>query len=233
MSDNKEISTTGTTEIVNETAAHRKAPQDFLTAYGKKIIIAAVAVIVVCLGYFGYKNFVVAPKEEKANDAIWKAQQFYAMDSISLALNGDGANAGFEKIAKNYAGTKAGELAKFYAGSCALKLGQFDKAVSFLKDFNTEAKEIKVASLTNLADAYSELGKNADAVATYVKASEVFPEYDEVSSENLFRAGLLSEVSGKKEDAIKYYQKIKEKYSKTNRGFEVEKRLATLGIVEN
>ena len=57
------------------------------------------------------------------------------MDSVKLALNGDNINSGFAKIISKYSGTKAANLAKFYAGSCYLKLGDFNNAVKYLKRF--------------------------------------------------------------------------------------------------
>jgi len=199
----------------------------------KKLVLGAiVALVVIVGGYFAYDHFVATPKEEKANEAIWKAQQYLEMDSIKLALNGDGPNAGFEKVAKNFSGTKAGNLAKYYTGLCYLKLGDFNKAVTNLKDFSTDSKPTQALAYRLLGDAYSELNKNEDAISNYEKAGNYFPEDESLSSESLFRAGLKSEIIGKNEAAIKYYKEIKQKFPKTEKGFAVDKYLARLGVTE-
>ena len=49
---------------------------------------------------------VVAPKEQQASEAIYKAEGNFAKDSLRLALNGDGSSKGFLYIINNYSGTK-------------------------------------------------------------------------------------------------------------------------------
>ncbi len=204
----------------------------FWEKFSKPIIYVGGALIVILGAYYGYKKLYAEPREEKAADAIWHAQQYFAQDSLALALNGDGQFAGFEKVAKNYSGTKAGNLAKFYAGVCALRLNDFKKAETYLKDFKTDSKEIQAIAYSRLADVYAELGKKSEAVDMYVKAGHYFPEQEGLCAENLFRAAMLSETLGKNDDAIKYYKEIKEKYPKTDRGYQVDKYLARLGSVD-
>ena len=98
-----------------------------------------VAVLITVLGYFGYKQFILDPKEKQATEAMFRAEDYFRTDSVRLALNGDAVNAGFVKIISRYKGTKAADLAEFYAGACYLKLGDFNNAVKYLKDFKTSA----------------------------------------------------------------------------------------------
>ncbi len=104
----------------------------FWEQYSKPITYVGLGIIALALAYIGYKKFYKEPKQAEANEAIWHAEDYYAKDSIKLALNGDGQYAGFEKVAKNFGGTETGNRAKFYAGVCALKLGDFKKAKGFL-----------------------------------------------------------------------------------------------------
>ena len=57
-------------------------------------------------------------------------------DSLNMALNGDGKNAGFIKIGKKYGGTAAGNIAHYYEGICYLKMGDYKNAIKALKDFD-------------------------------------------------------------------------------------------------
>src|SRR5947208_2748160 len=132
----------------------------FWSQYQKPVLTILVVAAVIIAGWFSYKNFIVAPKEEEAQNAMWKAEQYFRQDSLNLALNGDKFNRGFVYIVNNYGSTKAGNLASYYAGVCYLRTGNFNKAVDNLKDFSTSAKQIQMMAYGALGDAYSELNKN-------------------------------------------------------------------------
>jgi len=123
MVDKKNVTDLDHNEKVIEKA------KDFWSKYQNPVMIAAVAIIVLVGGYYGYKKYFQQPKEEKALDAIFKAEEYYRMDSLQKALNGDGLNLGFVKVVDKFGGTKAGNLAQFYAGDCFLRTGDFNKAV--------------------------------------------------------------------------------------------------------
>jgi predicted negative regulator of RcsB-dependent stress response len=205
--------------------------KDFWGRYGKIVMIASTAVILLCGGYLAYKYLVKGPNEEKAVEAMFKAEEYYRLDSLKPALNGDGLNAGFLKIINNYGGTKAGNLARFYAGDIYLKTGDFNNAVKYLKDFSTDAKQVQARAYKLLGDAYAEQGKNSDALASYKKAADHFEKDDANSSEYLFMAAYFADrVMKDRKGAIELYKELKEKYSRTEKGFEAEKYLAQLGV---
>lgn len=205
--------------------------KDFWGRFGKPLSIAIGAIVLVVAGILLYKNFIAGPKEKKANDAMFRAQEYYGQDSLERALNGDGQFMGFEKIISQYGGTDAGNLAKFYAGSIYLKRGNFDKAVNYLKDFSTDAPQIKARAYKLLGDAYAEQGKGKDAIDQYKKAASTFEEDDVAASEALFMAGYLADkVLNDKSQAIDLYKQVKTRYSQTQWGFEADKYLAQNGV---
>ena len=200
----------------------------------RKVIIGiATAVIVVFGGWYIYKNFIQKPKEERASEAMFKAEEYFQKDSLDVALNGDGQNKGFLYVVNNYGGTKAGNLAHFYAGVVYLKKGDFNNAIKYLKDFSTDSKQIQMVAYGRLADAYSESGKKEDAVEYYKKAGKYFPEDEFNSSEFLFRAGYLLESLNKNNEAVEVYKEIKEKYPRTEKGFTIDKYIYRLSIEKN
>lgn len=200
--------------------------------YGKQTLIAVLVLIILAGIYFGYKYMVQEPKEKQATEAMFRAEDYYRMDSARLALYGDNVNAGFLKIISKYQGTRAAGLAAFYAGSCYLKLGDYNNAIKYLKDFNTRALQVQAKAYGLLGDAYSESNKKEEAVAAYKKAGTTFEKDDIISPEYLFRAGYLYESMGKDKEAIEMYQLVKDKYPASQRGFDIDRYLARLGAVK-
>lgn len=201
--------------------------------YQKPFLIAIIAIVVILGGWYFYETQVAQPKEDQATNAIYKAEENFALDSINAALNGNGTDKGFLYIMNNYGGTKPGKLAKYYAGICYLKLSDFNKAVEYLSDYHTDAAQIQMMAYGSLGDAYSELGKNDDAVANYKKAATTFPSDELNASEYLFRAGLKLETLGKTKEALDTYKELKDKFPKTNRAYEVDKYIYRLSIEPN
>ena len=128
-------------------------------------------IVAICLGYFFYSQYVVAPKEVKADKLIWKAESNFEKDSMSLALNGRGlSEKGLNSIIEDYGSTQTGNLAKYYAGVAELKSGNYDKAIDHLKSFSTEDEVLSIMSKGLIGDAYSQKGDNSSAKSYYKKA---------------------------------------------------------------
>jgi tetratricopeptide (TPR) repeat protein len=204
--------------------------QDFWTRYQKQITVVLAVIVLAVGGWYGYKYFIQKPKTEKALDAMFKAEDYYRKDSLQKALNGDGINWGFVRVIKEYGGTDAGHLARFYAGDCYLRTGDFNNAVNQLKEFSTSQKQVQARAYKLLGDAYSELGKTDDAISYYKKASTYFPEDYYNSAEALFFAAALAEKSGKTNEAIELYKEVRDKFPNTVPANESDKYLAKLGI---
>jgi predicted negative regulator of RcsB-dependent stress response len=200
--------------------------------YGKQASYVLLTIIVLIGGYLAYRNFVAEPKEKAATEAMFHAEEYYRLDSTRLALNGDNINAGFLKVISKYSGTKAANLASFYAGSCYLKLGDFNNAVKYLKDFTTPVKQLQERAFGLLGDAYSEQNQKEEAAEQYKKAGTYFEKDELFSPEYLFRSGYLYESMGKTQDAIAMYKLIKDKYPTSQRGADIDKYLARLGVLQ-
>jgi tetratricopeptide (TPR) repeat protein len=225
MSDKRTVDT-GDQEVVDKAIG-------FWEKNSKTIITVSVAVIVIVGGYLGYKNLIQLPKEQKANEELFAAESNFRKDSFNLALNGSGSTPGFLKVISKYSGTKAANLAHYYAGASYLQMGEYQKAVDQLSDFSANgAKQVEAKAEGLLGDAYAELKKNDDAITHYKNAGTIFEEDQAISSEYLFRGAMLSEMTGKTDQAIELYQILKDKYPRTDKGFIVDKYLARLGVVK-
>lgn len=216
--------TTEQTEVVDRA-------KDFWGRYNKPITIAALAIILVGGGYLGYKKLVKEPNEQKASEAIYKAEDYFRADSLNQALNGDGVNPGFLKIIDKYSGTKAGNLAHFYAGAIYLQQGDAAKAATHLKKFDSDAKQVQARAYKLLGDAYADQGKNGEALDNYKKAAHHFEADKQTSAEYLFMAAYFADrVMKNQKEAIDLFKELKDKYPQTDRGFEADKYLAQLGV---
>lgn len=204
----------------------------FWEKYSKRVLTIAGVIIVVVGGYFSYTQFIMLPKEQKASEELFTAESNFRRDSFNLALNGAGATPGFLKVISKFGGTDAANLAHLYAGECHLQLGEFQKAIDQIGKFDANgARQIEAKAEGLLGDAYAELKKTDDAISHYKKAGTLFEEDQAISSEYLFRGGLLSEMNGKNDDAIELYRIIKNKYPRTEKGFIIDKYLARLGAI--
>lgn len=205
--------------------------RDFWQRNSKVISIVFAVVILGVGGYFVYKNYVQKPKEEKAVEAMFKAEEYYRMDSVNLALKGDGQSLGFLKVIDKYGSTEAGNLACFYAGVCYIKLDDNANAIKYLKKFSTSSKPVKARAYKLMGDASGDLGKNADAIDYYKKAAHAFEEDKENSAESLFLAAYLADrVLKNSKEAIELYKELKEKYPNTAQGVDADNYLAQLGV---
>ena len=205
--------------------------KDFWAKYGKITTVIAAAIIILGGGWLAYKYMVVVPKQEKAEEAIWHAEDYFAQDSLQKALKGDGQSAGFEKIASQYSGTDAGELANYYIGVIALKQGDNNKAIKSLKAFSTNAHQVQARAYKLLGDAYANAGKNSDALDSYKKAASEFEKDKMNSSEYLMMAAYFADkVLNDKKQAEELYKEVLNKYPNSQAGDDAGKYLAEMGI---
>jgi tetratricopeptide (TPR) repeat protein len=205
--------------------------QNFWQANSKKILIAIGAFVVIGGGFYAYKWYSKG-QDVKAQEVMFKAEEFFRTDSFNLALNGNGKDKGFLYVVKNHGGTVTGNLAKGYAGICYLQLKDFKKAVEFLKDFSSESPAIQMVAYGSLANAYSELGQKEEAINYYKKAAKTYEVDDLTGGEYLWMAGQLYETMNKNKEAAEMYKEVKEKFPKYKQG-EIDKYLFKVSIEKN
>ena len=99
----------------------------FIEKYQKQLLIGIGVVVLVVGAFLAYNHFVVGPKSVEAQEAMFKAEQYYRAGQDSLAIYGDqNGSLGFEAIVNEYGSTKPGKLAKLYAGLCYANLGKYE-----------------------------------------------------------------------------------------------------------
>lgn len=194
-----------------------------------KILTGLTVLIVLVLGYVGYNKLIKEPKEVEASGAIFKAQQYFDKDSFKLALNGDGANLGFEAIIDEYGSTKSGKIARYQAGICQLKLGKFQEAIDYLEDYSCPDKLIQTIANGGTGDAYMELGKIEDGISNYEKAVKNAAGNEILEPIYLSRLAVAALLNKKNDVAKENFKLLVEKYPDSNEGNDAVKYLIKLG----
>ena len=195
----------------------------FLIKYKNAIIGGVVAVIIIVAGFIMYKNLYAEPREEKAQAALFKGQEYFEQDAFEQALNGDSIGyTGFLKVADEYSGTKAANLAKAYAGICYAQLGKYEEAVKMLDSFNGKDQMVAPAILGAAGNCYAQLGQLVKAASTLLSAADK-ADNNTLSPIFLIQAGEILVKQGKYDDAVNAYTKIKDKYFQSYQAMDIDK----------
>jgi tetratricopeptide (TPR) repeat protein len=184
----------------------------FFLKYQKQIICAVAALVVIIACAILYHSFVAVPNAQKASTTLAKGQQYFHDGDYAKALNGDSIGyVGFLKIADEHGGD-AGNLANLYAGLCYAQLGNWEQAVNFIEKFEQKDDQIiSPATLGALGNAYAHINQLDKAVSTLKKAAET-ADNNSLSPTFLIQAGEILESQNKKDEALKLYQTVKDKY---------------------
>jgi len=199
--------------------------EQFLESNSKLIGIVIGAIVVVAVGYLGLNKFYLEPRSKEAQEQMFKAQNYFEKDSFNLALNGDGNNPGFLDIIDDFGSTDAGNLSRYYAGVSYLNMGQYDKAITYLKKFSTKDLLLGPISVGAQGDAQLELGKTDKALELYTEAYKM-NDNELTSPIYMLKAGELLESSSKQDEALKIYETIKQKFPESTEGRSIDKYIA-------
>jgi tetratricopeptide (TPR) repeat protein len=225
-----------TAEVFNSLDESASRTEDFV-AKNQKIILGIVGILAVAaISYMLYAKFVVEPNEVDATKEMYMAQKNFesaadgtASDSLyTLALNGAEGKLGFVKIAAEYSGTDAGNLANYYAGMAYLNTGKYDEAITYLEKFSAADVMMKALALGAIGDAHSQKNEMKEALEYYQKALSS-DENDFTTPRFTLKAGKTALALGNKEEALKLFSTIKEKYEATAEAQGIE---ALIGLAE-
>ena len=139
--------------------------EQFIEDNSRNLMLAIAAIAVVIVAIVGYGKFIVEPAETAANEDAWRAEQYFMMDSLDLALNGDGLYPGLYDIIDDHSGTKAAARAGFELGVVLRKQGDFEGAIAAFGDAGLGDDVLSILADINIGDCEVELG-NYDAAGS-------------------------------------------------------------------
>ncbi|MCQ2261580.1 MAG: tetratricopeptide repeat protein [Bacteroidales bacterium] len=199
------------TQVVERTGLTGKI-LNFFEKYEKPLCIAGIVILVCIIGIFAISKFYVQPRNVRAAEEMFAAEQWYANNDYELALNGNDDHLGFADIIDDYGCTKSGNLAKYYAGVCQLRLGKYKEAIDLLKSYKGKDTFTKAEALMLLGDANAELNNDKEAVKYYEKAAKSNENFV-ISPAALFKAGVIYALSlNDKTNALRCFNAIIDNY---------------------
>ena len=218
MAKNKKDENPQTISNVEQTLSRT---EQFLEENYKSLIIGfGIIVAIVGIGWVG--KLYLNKKNDEAQSQMYQAERYLEMDSLNLALNGDGNYLGFLDIAKEYKFTNSGNLARYSAGICYLHLGNYEEAIEYLDKYSKKDKVLGSIAIGAIGDAYVELGNTEKGVSKYVEAAD-FADNSFSTPLFLMKAGELYELSGNYQEALKVYERIENEYPESTEGSTIEK----------
>jgi len=194
----------------------------FLQKNKKVLSIVLGAVVVIVAGFVGFKEFIIKPQEKEAQELIFRMQKYFEVDSFLTVVNGTDEFPGAVEIADDYAWTKSGNLAAYYAGISYLQLGEYEDAIDYLKKFKSKDMLFKPLALGATGDAYSELGELEKAASYYMKAAK-FSKNEFTAPYFLKKAAQHFEELKEFEKATSAYEEIRAKYKDAPEAVDIDK----------
>ena len=193
--------------------------KSWLNTQNKTLVYGIGALVIGVLGYIGYQFLYQMPREKEGLTAIYKTQELFDVDSFRLVLKDA------PKLADKFSGTKAGNLASYYAGASYLYTGDYKNAVVYLEKVSFDDKVMQYQAIGLLGDAQVE-NKDLDAgLKNYLKAAK--------NAENEFttvwfykKAARVYEKKNEWKEALDVYEKLKKEYSENDGVQEIEKYIA-------
>ena len=232
--DEKDSATAKAFDTLDQTAS--KA-EDFV-AKNQKYILGFLAVVALAtVSYLLYQKFVAEPKQQEAAEELFVAQQNFQKavdggakaDSLyNLVLKGSEGKFGVVKIAEEYSGTDAGNLANYYAGIAYLNTKKYAEAIASLEKFSS--KDIMLSTLAKgaIGDAYAQQNKQKEALEFYIKAADA-SQNDFTRPRYLLKAGKTAMALGNKADAVKYFTDIKDNFEASPEAQQID---ALIGLAQ-
>ena len=221
----KKVDTKKTDERIHSVEEVLSKTEAFIEKNQKIILIVVGILIIIVLGFFGFRKYYLEPQEKEAQSQMFMAEMYFEQDSLQLALNGDGNYLGFLDIIDQYGLTKSANLACYYAGMSYLRLADFDQAIVYLKKFDGDDEVAAPMATGAIGDVYMELDEVDKAIGYYLDAAD--QSNNELTAPMfLMKAGLAYEIQGNYSRALDTYEQLKKDYPRSFEGTQIDKNIS-------
>ncbi|MEM0938467.1 MAG: tetratricopeptide repeat protein [Bacteroidota bacterium] len=204
-----------------------KANEFFNDKRNKTLVFGVGGVLAVIVVAFAGYNYYITDQNNSAQEELFQAQFYFEADSVGLALNGDGNSYGFLEIIEEFPGTSAANLSNFYAGASYLQLGDFDGAIRYLKDFDSNDYLVQARAYALIGDAYMEQDDFENAINYYKRAADYKPN-ESFTPIYLKKLAIAHEQNGSLIEAAEIYGIIEKEYPSSSEVHDAKKQKARL-----
>ena len=187
-------------------------------------------VVLAVLVYIGY-GFYMDGRQQDAQVQLADALIAYGDGQYQGALDGMDGRIGLVEVADKFSATKAGNLARFYAGDALFNLGQHEEALSYFQRFKADGNALGAGAKAAEAAIHETLGDFERAGDSYQAAANIY-ESDETSALYLQKAGRSYEKAGEYSEAREMYEMIRDDYSEASAAGEVDYLLARVNVLD-
>jgi tetratricopeptide (TPR) repeat protein len=226
--DESQFETAEALNLLEETASKS---EQWIEKNSKPLFTSLVVIVVIFLAFLGYNKYIVEPNETEASNELAFPRKYFdeaatagsGIDSLlTLGLEGAEGKYGFLDVADSYSGTEAGNIANYYAGISYLQMKQYDKAIEFLSKFDSDNATLNTTAIGAIGDAFSDIDQEEEALEFYEKAASKKAN-DFLTPLFLYKAGHTALSLKKYSKAEQLFTQIKENYSKSDQGRDIEK----------
>lgn len=208
---------------VNEFDEALAASTNFYEKNKKTILYGGGTVLAIIILALLFHQFYLTPRNERANNSLFAAQELFMNGEYEKALNGDGQTMGFLAVADEFGFTKAANLAHLYAGLCLANTEKYEEAIEQLEKYSSCGDAMVSPSvLGTLGNCYAELQQFDKAVSLLEKAAKK-ADNNTLSPLYLIQAGQIYESQGQNDKALNCYTIIKNKYQQSMQYNEIDK----------
>ncbi|TVZ55112.1 tetratricopeptide repeat protein [Lutibacter sp. Hel_I_33_5] len=229
-----------TAEVFNTLDETASKSEQWIEKNSKPLFTGLLVVVGLFLAFLAYNKYVVEPKEsEAANELAFPRKYFDEaltagtdVDSLfNLGLEGADGKYGFVDIAESFSGTKAGNLANYYAGVSYLKMKQYEKAIEYLSNFSSDDQLLGPTALGAIGDAFADINQPEDALGYYEDAANK-KKNDFTTPLFLYKAAQTAMQLKKYSKAESLYTRIKEDFAKSDQGKDIDKYINSAKYAE-
>jgi tetratricopeptide (TPR) repeat protein len=202
--------------------------EEWVAANQKYIFVVIAIAAVFVLGYLGFDKYIQQPAESNAMNEMHHAQTYFESanqtknDSLfTLSLSGTDGKFGMIDIIENYSGTKASNLASYYAGMSYLNLNDYQNAIKYLSKFKSEDQILGATATGSIGDSFSQLNQFEDAMEYYEKAIN-YSSNDFTTPMYLLKAGYVGLEIDQQKKSLNFFNRIKSEFSSSIEATNIE-----------
>ena len=197
--------------------------ENFLERNQKWLLIGIAAVVILVGAGIAYHYLYSAPRNERAQVAIFMGERYFQNGQHQVALFGNGNDfIGFEAIITQFRGTRTADLARAYAGISHSRLGNNEQALEHLKRFRGGDLLITPAVTGAIGDVYMNMGQTERAIPYFMRAANQ-ANNQMLSPIFLRKAGLAYLHISSFDRAIEVFERIRRDYINSPEAQEADK----------